>query len=282
MIPAAPPDLASTSAATYFRLRRELMTPGCDQLHVPSDANVPFWIWYVRWLRSDAVRVGTCPAAGTAFPAATGEVMHWRSNGVASAYTGLLVGHLSPTTLYHERAEDDAASLLFTLAVLSAHRGASCAYVGVYRRAALAAPASPPGPADLDAALEFLARWNEFHPATQLRSVCSNLSRDELLAGLPPGAEHELEGCGGAEGVWCGDCAKCFDTYYAAKAVGRPLRFRLSERIFAERYVNGYRTWLAGEFTGPPDAGFQLLARLALAYGLRPNHSEDVDIAHPL
>ncbi|GAB3066825.1 hypothetical protein GCM10027186_18810 [Micromonospora schwarzwaldensis] len=271
----AGPDLAGT----YLGLRRTLTTPGPVVLEVPADANVPFWTWYAGWLRGGQAQIRVVPPAGATFPAATGEIAQWRSNGLASAYTDLVVGHLSPTTLRHEGAADDAVPLLFGLAVRSARRGASCAYVGVHRRAALAPPAGPPGPADLDADLEFLARWNEFHPTTQVRTVCAELTRDQLVAALPPGAEHQLEGCGRAADAWCGDCATCFDTYYAAKAVGRPMRFRLSPRIFASRYDHGYRPWLTGEFAGPPDAGFQLLARLALTHGLRPDRTVDVDDA---
>ncbi|MEU4896769.1 hypothetical protein AB0B12_29740 [Streptomyces sp. NPDC044780] len=276
--------VTATAAATYFRLRRELVSPGCERLVVPADAGTPFWSWYAGWLRGGEVRVEAGPAAGLAFPEPTGEVAQWCSGGLASAYTDLLVNHLSPTRLSYRgfAAEVEphrgGAPLLFTLAVLSAHRGAACSYVGVARRAALAAPAGPPGPTDLDADLEFLARWNEFHPALRLRTVCGDLTRERLLAALPPGAEHQLEGCGRTGAApWCGDCALCFDTFYAAKAVGRPLGFRLSRRVFEERYTRDYRTWLDAEFRGAQDGGPQLLARLQITHGLTCDPGADVD-----
>ena len=63
--------------------------------------------------------------------------------------------------------------------------------------------------------------------------------------------------------------------YYAARGAGRSLGFRLTEQIYTERYERGYRSWLTGEFAGAPDAGFQLLAKLALLHGLRPNLKVD-------
>jgi len=269
----------TSAAATYRRLWAELTAPGQVRLVVPADANVPFWSWYAGWLRGEAVTIVTAPPTGATFPTATGEIAIWRSNGLASAYTDLIVRHLLPTTLRRPEA-GDAMPLLLDLAVRSAERGTSCAYVGVYRRAALAGPSGPADPADLDADGEFLSRWNEFHPATQLRSVCSDLTRDELLTALPPGAEHSLDGCGRSERTWCGDCVECFDMYYAARGAGRFLGFRLTARIFAERYERGYRSWLTGEFAGSPDAGFQLLAKLALVHGLRPQRSTDVNDPH--
>jgi hypothetical protein len=276
-----------TAAATYFRLRRELAEPRRELLTVPADANVPFWSWYSGWLRDGAVRVEAGPPAGAAFGEPTGEVVQWRSGGLASAYTDQVVGHLSPVRLRYETFAADVephrgdAPLLFALAVLSAQRGASCSYVGVARRAALAALPGPCGATDPDADLEFVARWNEYHPTLRLRTVCGDVTRERMLAALPSGAEHELEGCRRAAARWCGDCAMCFDTYYAAKAVGRPMHIRLSERIFEQRYTRDYRTWLHDEFRGIADGGLQLMARLQLLHGLRFERSADVEPGQP-
>lgn len=273
------------AAVRYFRLHSELTNPRCEQLTVPSDACLPFWAWYAGWLRGERqVRVDAGPPMGMSFPDPTGEVVQWRSNGLASAYTDTVIGHLSPTSLrYDDFASDveplrEGAPLLFVLAVLSAQRGTSCSYVGLARHAALGAPGRWRGWADPDAGLEFIKRWNEFHPALRLRSVCSEITRERMLLALPPGLLHTLSGCGQSTTGWCGDCTKCFDTFYAAKAVGHERPFRLSERIFEERYLRHYRSWLASEFRSDPCNEQQFLAYLQMTYGVQFDRTTDVKL----
>jgi hypothetical protein len=265
-------------------LHRQLLAPGTDRLRVPEELNPPFWAWYSGWRgEPGALRVDAVTADGPEFPEPTGRVALWYSRGMASAYTAHRIADLTPEVIRYEDVASTVgphragAPLPFVLAVVSAHLGLSCAYLGVIRRMACGAPARlRAARPEADLGMEFLAGWNEYHPGHRLRTVCADLTRDRMLAALPPGAERELFSCERTPDGWCRDCAACFESYYAAKAVGRSLGFRLTARIFDQLYTREYCNYLASEFGSDPSNRLQFYVYLQMTYGLRFDRADDV------
>ncbi|MCF3165791.1 hypothetical protein IPZ64_02425 [Streptomyces violaceoruber] len=268
------PGLETTPAAAYFALRSRLIDPSVTRIEVSERMRPAFWLWYAERLRGrGAVTVRTVTGAGPGFPEPTGQVALWHSSGLGSSCTRDRIAHLEPEILrYQEFAAEvephrSGAPLPFVLAVLSAHLGHSFGYLGaVHDLPFVLAGGSRGEPAD--AVAEFIDGWNDHQGGHRMRVLPGRLTRDRLLAALPPGAERELSSCERRLTGWCGDCERCFVSFYAAKAVRRPLGFRLTERIFDELYEKRYRTYLATEFADDPGGPARFCAYLQMAYGI--------------
>lgn len=260
-------DLSGTAALTYMKLRAQLAGSRTTMLLVPESANPRFWERYAKQVRgAGGVRVETAPA-GVMFPAPTGQVGVWVDRGLAATYTRLHVRHLRPRELdygrYRQLVEPvrDTAPMQFVLAVLSAHEGLSAAYLPVMRRLAPDRLAS-------EDPLTFSTLWNDEHDSPRLQSLCSNLTREQLLLATPPEAALQSLDCERDSTTWCGECLSCFESFYAAKAVGRDLGFRLTPAAFDAFYTDRYRTYLDSEFRSEPENELQLLVKLQMDFGL--------------
>lgn len=265
--------VAGTPAADYLALYLRLLDPAAKVLRVPADLCPPFW---ERLADNRSLRVETVPPVRRTFPEPTGRLAFWRSTGIASAYTWTRVVHLEPEVLSYEDVmlrtglHPGPGPGPLVLAALSAHLGMSCSYVGI-----AASPATVADRGALDGPA-FVSLWNEFHPGHRLRTVCADLTRDRLLAALPAGSERDLSSCDRRAEGWCGDCSSCFTAFYTAKAVGRPLGFRLSGAIFDDLYTRRYRRYLASEFQDGDSDTLRCLAHLQMTYGLRFDRTLDV------
>ena len=277
-----PAQLRRTPAARYLALRARLVDPAVDHLDVPADTAPDFWSWYADWLRGPrTLRVSATAPEGLDFPEPDGRVALWASQGMGSAYTLSQIAHLSPEILRYEsfseavEPERAGAPLAFVLAVLGAHHGFAFSYVGPVAPGALGARDRAVSRSEDGA--EFRSAWNRHHPRHRMRSVCEGLTRERLLALLPQGAEAGLSSCERKPGEWCRDCAKCFESFYAAKAIGRPLDFRLSRRIFDQIYTQAYRTYLESEFRSDPRNSLQYYVYLQISYGLVFDPADDTE-----
>lgn len=277
------PSLDSTPAATYFRLHEDLTRHRVHRLDVPRSARPEFWSWYADRLRGPGtvkIRVTEGPAGS--FPEPTGRLAMWSSTGMGSAHTLRQISHLSPDVLHYEDFATEVepvragAPLPLVLAVLGAHLGYSFCYLGAVRTRACGAPDRSGGEGNEDGPAGFAEGWNAHHDDHRLRLPTADLTRDRLLAALPDGAEAHLSSCDLLPGGWCRDCAKCFMCYYTAKAVGRPLGFTLSGRIFDAIYLHRYRPYLGQEFAADPSNSLQYLVYLQMTYGVTFDRDADV------
>ncbi|MEI7033336.1 hypothetical protein [Streptomyces pratensis] len=277
----SPLDLESTPAAEYFRLRARLLDPSVTEVDVPDQARPGFWRWFAEHTRGrGAVTVRAVAGTGPGFPEPTGRVALWRSRGMGSAYTLHRIAHLAPALLRYEDVAADVephragAPLPFVLAVLSAHAGHSFGYLGAVARRPFA-PSDGAARRQPDSVAEFIDGWNDHQGGHRMRTLPGPLTRDRLLAALPPGAERELASCDRRPGSWCRDCDTCFASFYAAKAVGRPLGFSLTARVFDELYEKSYRAFLSTEFASGPTDLMRFCAYLQMTYGLVFDRARD-------
>lgn len=276
-------DPESSPAAEHFRLRSRLLDPSTTEIEVPEQLRPPFWQWFADHLRGrESVTIRAVAGSGPGFPEPTGRVALWHSPGMGSAYTLHRIAHLSPEILRYEEFSAEVephragAPLPFVLAVLSAHAGHSFGYLGAVADEPFTPPYDVPGlPGDPVA--EFIEGWNHHQGGHRMRTLPDRLTRDRLLAALPPGAERSLSSCDRRPAGWCRDCDKCFASFYAAKAVGRPLGFRITGRIFDELYEKRYRAYLATEFTSDPTGPMRFCAYLQMAYGLVFDRAHDTE-----
>jgi hypothetical protein len=116
---------------------------------------------------------------------------------------------------------------------------------------------------------DFIAAWSAYQPEHELVTVCGHLAKEDILRwlcerGIPiTGTCDRLRG-----GRWCGDCYKCFEAFYTAKAVGLDLGFRLSRRGF-DQYHGEYRRFVESDFTDNYNNAYQHYARLQILYHVK-------------
>jgi hypothetical protein len=232
-----------------------------------------FWSWY-----ADTVRFGEAyelrPVHGAPpYPAPSRPVALWFSGGAESTYTLHQIEHLEPDLLHIEDYAvffgDDRkiGQIHFLCAAISAGLGYADTYLGVerddllLRRTRFAQRYVERHPS-------FLDRWSAYQPEHRLRTVCGQLDKEEVIAWL---VAHDVPITGTCDrhddGTWCGDCYKCFEAYYAAKAVGIDLGFRLTRRAFDE--IHGtYRRYVDTEFADSFNNSYHRFARLQILYGV--------------
>jgi hypothetical protein len=265
----------------YLRLRAELVRPDATQLAVPLGTPPQFWNGYADLLRGpDTITVTVDDTTALDVPAPTGRVGLWRSAGIGSAYTEQAIGHLDPELLdYRETiAGTDvetwrgSSPLHFVLAALTLRRGLSVAYLGLMRTASCGAPNRAGG----DDPLAFVRLWNSTHTAHRLRTVCGELTRDQVLLALGPDLARCTSSCRVHERERCGRCAGCLATFLTARAVGIDLGVRASPAAVRELALR-YRRYLRSEFASEPDNHLQYVVHLQMTYGLRLNDLDDCD-----
>jgi hypothetical protein len=110
--------------------------------------------------------------------------------------------------------------------------------------------------------------WSEYQPEHPLVTICGDLHKEQIIAWLHErsitvtGTCDQLSG-----GRWCGDCYKCFEAFYSAKAVGIDLGIRLARRAF-ERYYAEYRRYVDSGFSDNFNNAYHHYVRLQISYGL--------------
>jgi hypothetical protein len=248
-------------------------------IDVPAGTEA-FWTWY-----ADTVRFGTPyrlrPVEGVPpYPPPERPVALWFSGGAESTYTLRQIEHLTPDLL---SIGDFAAftgpdrrigQIHFLCAAIAAGMGYAETYLGMerddllLRRTRFAQRYVERHPV-------FAERWTGYQPQHRLHTVCGHLDKEEVIAWL---VAHDVPITGTCDnhddGTWCGDCYKCFEAYYFAKAVGLDLGFRLTERAFTEM-CGTYRRYVDTDFAESFNNSYHRFARLQILYGIEFDRARD-------
>lgn len=242
-------------------------------IHVPSGSE-QFWNWYASMARGcgdyELVAVdGVLP-----YPPVTHPYALWFSGGVESSYTLEQVRDLKPDLLHIEDfpvffgEHRKIGQIHFLCAAIAASLGYATTFIGVERNDLLLAN-NTLSRRYLERSSAFIDEWSNYQAEHKLVSVCSHLHKEEIISWL---VEHRVKITGTCDkyrgGSWCGDCYKCFEAFYSAKAVGVDLGIPLTRRAFNE-YYSEYRRFVDSDFTDNFNNAYQHYARLQIMYHLR-------------
>ncbi len=259
---------------------REKVFGDAATVEVPRE-DLEFWSWYARTVRCgepcQLVPVDGVPA----YPAPDGRVALWFSGGVESTYTLEQIRGQHPVLL---RAEEFPAfasrhrhigEVHFLCAALASAMGFSRIYLGVERHDLLLAKTRF-AHGYVERHPSFLHAWSRYQPAHQLVSVCEQLHKEEILSWL---IERDVKITGSCDrfkdGTWCGDCYKCFETWYTAKAVGHRLEMIPLSRWGWDQYHASYREYVDSGFRKNYRNAYQHFARLQMTYHLEFDREAD-------
>lgn len=266
-------DLDIHPRAAFDLEARHRIFGDAPAVEVPRE-DLEFWTWYARKIRcGDACEL--IPIDGVPrYPAPNGKVALWFSGGVESTYTLEQIRDLNPVLL---RAEDfpvftsrhrNIGELHFICAALATSMGFSKIFLGVERHDLLLANTRF-AHAYLERHPDFLHAWSRYQPDHQLVSVCEYMHKEEIIAWL---WDHKIKITGSCDrfkdGTWCGDCYKCFEAWYTAKAVGIKLDMIPLSRWGWDQYHRSYRDYIDSGFVNNYRNAYQHYARLQMTYHL--------------
>ena len=257
-----------------FDLEARLQVFGDGEvIRVPAGAET-FWEWYATTIRCGRpFRLSPAEDAPPYPPPTRGHAL-WFSGGVESTYTLEQIRDLNPDIL---RLDDypvffgehrRVGQIHFICAAVAASLGYAETFLGVERNDLLLAQ-DPFSRRYLERSPAFVEAWSLYQPEHRLASVCSRLHKEEIIAWLDRRRLRVTGTCDRLrDGLWCGDCYKCFEAFYSAKAVGIDLGIRLSRRAFDEYHAE-YRRYVESDFTDNFNNAYQHYVRLQIMYHLR-------------
>jgi hypothetical protein len=262
-----------------LRARRQVFGDG-DEIEIPAGSEA-FWRWFAGTVRCGR-RFRLVPRTGVPeYPPGDGRCALWFSGGVESTYTLEHVRSESPVLMRIEdhpifSGEDRSIGQIHFLCVaLSAAKGFGRTYLGVERNDLLLA-ANPHAQRYVERTPSFLAAWSRYQPGHRASSVCSRLHKEEIIRWLHARRIAITGTCDRPNaGRWCGNCYKCFEAFYTAKAIGIDLGFALTAGGF-DRYLAEYRRYVASEFADNYNNAYAHYVRLQITYGLRFERDHDV------
>ena len=233
-----------------------------------------FWDWYASVIRCGRPYELRPVVDVPEYPPASKKIALWFSGGVESTYTLAQIKHMDPVIL---RIEDfdlfgsehrKIGQIHFLCAAIAASLGFELTYLGVERNDLLLAN-NPFSRLYVERSESFIHAWSLYQPEHRLASACCHLYKEEIIQWLV-GQRLKITGtCDRLTGgCWCGDCYKCFEAFYAAKAVGVDLGIRLKLQAF-DRYYSEYRRYLDSGFTDNFNNAYQFYVRLQIMYHLR-------------
>lgn len=247
---------------------------GPDLVVEIAEGSEDFWHWYASTIRLDRpFRLSPVPHVPPYPPPARGTAL-WFSGGVESSYTLERLRDAAPTILRIEDfpvffGEDRRIGQIhFLCAAVAAGLGFGATYLGVERND-LALARNATARQYLERTPAFLEGWSRYQPEHPLRSACSHLHKEEIIAWLRERAIPITGTCDRLRGGrWCGDCYKCFEAFYTAKAVGIDLGIPLTRRAF-ERFHGEYRRYVESGFMDNFNNAYQHYVRLQITYHLK-------------
>jgi hypothetical protein len=265
-------------------IRRQILN-GAQAIRIPEGSRT-FWSWYCEIAsRGSCVDLSEYPC-GHKYPPVSRGVALWFSGGCESAYTLDVIRKLNPDLL---RIEDfdlfggehrRHGQIHFLCAAIAAALGYHLTYLGVERNDLLL-PHIERGGHYLERGVAFLDAWSAYLGDRSLRSVCRDFTKEEILRMV---AERGLRLTGTCDnckdGNWCGDCFKCYEAFYAAKAVGVSLPVRLKRAAF-DRYYSEYQNYMASGFRDNVNNAQQFFLRLQVIYGVRFDREADCSTDGP-
>jgi hypothetical protein len=271
-------DVGSERGLIDLAARRQVFGTG-EHLRVPVDG-LGFWTWYAHFVRLDPeLVIGVNPSAPP-YPAADAGPALWYSGGVESTYTRALLADENVTLLSIEEFDvfygpDRAIGQIhFLCAVLASSYGYGPIYMGMERNDLLLG-----WTVQMRSYVErhpvFAEAWTAYQPDHPLITLCADLHKEEIIKWL---ADRSIAITGTCDrmrgGEWCGDCYKCFEAYYSAKAVGVTLPVSLRATAF-DRYYAEYRRYVESDFTDNFNNAYQHYVRLQITYGLEFDRHRD-------
>jgi len=268
-----------TRGREYLIARRSLEDPASTQLRFPTGDVYGFWVWYASMLRGDSLSVCRTDEPLDEFPEPNGRVCLWYSGGAESTYTLQKIRHLRPAILRYEdyanylRPYRGRGQVHLLLATVSASLGYSVAYLGIERNDLLLCNTSH-ARSYVERSSEFIRVWNQFHPRHRLRSCCTDLYKEQIVAELILSGTP-FSSCDVLSSGWCRNCYKCFEAFYSAKAMGLSIGFRLQSDVYDRIYEGEYRSYVASAFRENPYNALQYFARLQILYGLQFERERD-------
>lgn len=263
-----------THPRLLFDLRTRQQAFGPGEVIEIADGSEEFWIWYASIIRLERpFRMVRC-AEAPPYPAANGKRALWFSGGVESTYTLAHIRHLDPTLLHVEDFElfqsehRKIGQIHFLCAAVASSLGYSQTYLGVERNDLLLCDDSF-SRGYVERSNEFLQAWSRYQPEHSLLSVCNHLHKEEIIAWLQQKGLQITGTCDRYRGGrWCGDCYKCFEAFYTAKAVNIDLGIRLTRRAFTQ-YHGEYRRYIDSEFRDNFNNAYQHYVRLQIMRHLK-------------
>ncbi len=258
---------------------RQQIFNGVKTIRIPAGSRM-FWSWFCGIARNGcAVELSEYPCDHH-YPPVGRAVALWFSGGCESTYTLDVIRELDPDLLRIEDFElfesehRRHGQIHFLCAAIAAALGYRTTYLGVERNDLLL-PRIGRGGQYLERSAAFLDAWSAYLGDRSLLSVCRDFTKEEILQKV---AERGLRLTGTCDnrkdGNWCGDCFKCYEAFYAAKAVGVSLPISLKVAAF-DRYNSEYRNYIASGFRDNFNNAQQFFLRLQVIYGVRFDREAD-------
>lgn len=259
-------------------VRRQIL---CDATTVPIPrGSLPFWTWYSSIARRGEDLRFVEYDCEHAYPAASRRVALWYSGGCESTYTLAEIGDQELDLL---RIEDFRlftsehrryGQIHFLCAAVAAALGYRCTYLGVERHDLLLPHTAAAG-RYLERSPGFLDAWSAYLPEHELKSVCRALAKEEILRSVVQRGLRLTGTCDRyKDGRWCGDCFKCYEAFYTAKAATVALPIRLHGDAF-DRYHGEYQRYLQSGFVDNFNNAQQYFLRLQVMYNIRFDREAD-------
>ena len=262
---------------------RHKIFSGETRVSVPA-GTIPFWNWHSSYAspHSDIsfIEINDAPS----YPAAHRNRALWFSGGVESTYTKFKLEDSQIDLLkiedfsVFEGRHRKVGQIHFICAAISAALGYQTAYMGMERNDLLV-PRIGIGRRYVERSPLFLEAWNKYLGNERIESLCKFLTKEEILMEVLDNGLTITGTCDNCkDGRWCGNCFKCYEAYYTAKAINRDLGFKLSADAF-QRYFSEYKTFVDSYFSDNYNNAQQYFARLQILYGLKFDPKTDCKIA---
>ncbi|MEU7225651.1 hypothetical protein [Streptomyces chrestomyceticus] len=259
-----------------LRLRRQVFD-GSPVLHVPRGSE-EFWTWYARTMRfGDAPdSYELVPVDGVPpYPEPERPAVLWYSGGVESTYSLHVLRErgVEPDLLHiedfdvFEGPDRKVGQIHFLCAAIASGLGYREIYLGMERDDFLLTPTKK-AQRYTERHPVFAQWWSSYQPSHMTRTVCGHLEKEEIIRWL---VERKIPITGTCDhyddGTWCGECYKCFEAFYFAKAVGLDLGIRPVRASF-EEYYSEYQRYLDSRFTDNFNNSYHRFSRLQMQYGM--------------
>ena len=260
--------------------RREVFGDG-PTIAVPEDG-LEFWRWYAGYIRCGRPYKLQPASDAQTYPEPVRGPALWFSGGVESTYTRMMLAEqgIVPTLLdiadfpVFSGPDRRVGQIHFLCAAVASGLGCGPIYLGMERNdLLLGADGFTHGYVERHPL--FARHWSAYQPEHPVVTVCGDLFKEEIISWLHQrrvpitGTCDRLTG-----GEWCGDCYKCFEAFYTAKAVDIDLGIRLTRAAF-DLYHGEYRRYVDSGFRDNVNNAYQQYVRLQIVYGLTFDRSGD-------
>jgi hypothetical protein len=247
-----------------------------------ADEDVESWGEYARFVRCGRPIEVLGGAQVPGYPAADKGPALWFSGGVESTYTRevLAAQGIEPTLLsIHDYdlfngPDRKIGQIHFLCAAIASALGYGPIYLGMERNDLLLGR-SEFMRGYFERHPRFADWWSRYQQAHPVRTVAGGLHKEEMITWLHERDIPILGTCDRlTDGAWCGECYKCYEAFYSAKAVGIDLGIPLTRQAY-ELYHAEYERFVASGFTDNFNNASQHYVRLQITYG--PLFDPDAD-----